>query len=283
MAEATEDDKIAPTAHYTAYVWHRLGFPHAERFVTPRGRAMFWGFRLAGEGLLTWAPFAPSMTQYLDYRHRAFESVVEDERPDVVVELGAGLSRRGVTWASRGVRYVEVDLPPMVRAKRQMIAERGDRELLAAIRGRLEHVSLDILGDAFPDELAALLEGAARPVVITEGVLTYFAPADRRRLARAVARALGGRGAFAGEMRVSMPAASGAALSVLRGAIRLVTSGRGAGADEPSHEAARAALLDAGFARVDPIEPTRWPDLTRAPLPARVWVCRGRATSTSGS
>ncbi|MCA9608890.1 MAG: class I SAM-dependent methyltransferase [Myxococcales bacterium] len=272
---STEDDKIGPTAHYTAYVWHRLGFPHADRFVTPLGRALFWGFRAAGEGLLTYAPFAPSMTQYLEYRHRAFESVVEDDRPDVVVELGAGLSRRGVTWASRGVRYVEVDLPPMIRAKQRMIAERADRALLEAIRGRLEHVSVDILSDAFPDQLASLLDGAARPVVMTEGVLSYFAPADRRKLARSVAAALAGRGAFVGEMRVKQPAGAGAAaLKTLRGATRLVTRGRGQGMEEESHEAARQALLDAGFTDVQPVEPSRWPHLARWPLPARVWVAR---------
>ncbi len=273
--EPIEDDKIGPTAHYTAYVWHRLGFPNAERFVTPLGRAMFWGFRLAGEGALTYAPFAPSMTQYLEYRHRAFESVLEDAPPDVVIELGAGLSRRGVTWASRGVRYVEVDLPPMVRAKQRMIAERADPALLEAIRGRLEHVSLDILSAAFPAQLAALLEGAARPVVMTEGVLTYFTPEDRRKLARSVATALAGRGAFVGEMRVKQaPGATDAALKTLRGAIRLVTRGRGAGAEEESHEAAREAFLGAGFSDVQPIDPGRWPHLARWPLPARVWVAR---------
>ncbi|MCB9598226.1 MAG: class I SAM-dependent methyltransferase [Sandaracinaceae bacterium] len=281
MASATQDEKIAPTAHYTAYVWHRLGFPNASLFVTPLGRAMFWGFRFAGEGLLTWAPFAPSMTQYLEYRHRAFESVVEDTRPDVVVELGAGLSRRGVTWASRGVRYVEVDLPHMVRAKQAILAERSDRALRESIRGRLEHVSLDILGDGFAEELGALLEGAERPVVMTEGVLTYFTPENRRRLARSVATALAGRGAFVGEMRVKHAGATGQALGVLRGSIRLVTGGRGAGADEPSHEVARQAFLDAGFASVEAVEPSRWPHLARFPLPARVWVSRG-LSATAG-
>jgi hypothetical protein len=94
MSSPTADEKIGPTAHYTAYVWHRLGFPNAHVFVTPLGRTLFWSFRFAGEGLMTWVPSVPSMTQYLEYRHRAFESVVEDGEPDVVVELGAGLSRR---------------------------------------------------------------------------------------------------------------------------------------------------------------------------------------------
>ena len=275
MGSPTQDEKIAPTAHYTAYVWHRLGFPNSQIFVTSLGRTMFWSFRFAGEGLMTWMPFAPSMTQYLEYRHRSFESVVEDERPDVVVELGAGLSRRGVTWASRGVRYIEVDLPHMVRAKRQIIAERADRSLLEAIRGNLEHISLDILSEGFAEELGRLLEGAERPVVMTEGVLTYFSPPSRAQLARAVATALYGLGAFVGEIRVAQRSAAAGALAALRGGIALVTAGRGAGEDAPSHEAAREGFLDAGFTSVEPVDVSRWPRLAEQPNPACVWVCRG--------
>ena len=52
------DAKIGPTAHYTAYVWHRLGMPHAGHFVTPTGRRLFWVFR----GTLEWtAALSPTM------------------------------------------------------------------------------------------------------------------------------------------------------------------------------------------------------------------------------
>jgi len=275
MSPSLQDDKIAPTAHYTAYVWHRLGFPNAELFVTPLGRSLFWSFRFAGEGLLTWAPFAPSMTQYLAYRHRAVESVVESERPDLVVELGAGLSRRGVTWASRGVPYVEVDLPHMVAAKVAMLAERSDDGLRSALRGRLEHRSIDILSPDFSNELKQLLGDAKRPLVLSEGVLTYFSKPDRERLLRSVAEALDGRGAFVGEIRVRQKSAAAATVKVLRAGIRLVTRGRGSGEDLPSHEAARQSFLDAGFDQVDAIDAARWPDLAGVPHPAWVWVSRG--------
>ncbi|MBX3272439.1 MAG: class I SAM-dependent methyltransferase [Sandaracinaceae bacterium] len=270
--DATDDERIAPTGHYTAYVWHHLGMPNAELFVTPLGRALFWGFRVSGEGLLTWAPFAPSMTQYLDYRHRAFERALEQSEPDLVVELGAGLSRRGVTWASRGTRYVEVDLAPMVRAKQRLIDARSSAALRAAIRGRLEHVARDVLSEDFGDWLAEALRGARRPAVIAEGVLTYFTPADRRRLVGTIARALAGRGVFAAELRVRGSGASAGALGALRGAIRLVTRGRGAGEEEPSHEASRALFEGAGLVDVRAVEPP-----PGAPLPARVWVGRGGA------
>ncbi len=274
MSASSRDDKIAPTAHYTAYVWHRLGFPNADLFVTPLGRSLFWGFRFAGEGLLTWAPFAPSMTQYLEYRHRAFESVVASEHPDLVVELGAGLSRRGVTWASRGVRYVEVDLPHMLSAKIAMLAERSDPSLRAAIQGRLEHAPLDILADDFARALKRILGDAERPVVMAEGVLTYFSQTERDRLTRSVREALGGRGAFVGELRARQHSTAAVTIKALRAGIRLVTRGRGSGGDMPSHEASQRSFLDAGFSSVRAIDPARWAHLADSPHPSRVWVCR---------
>src|SRR5688572_7525842 len=118
------DEKIGPTAHYTAYVWHRLGMPHAEHFATRKGAALFWGFRLGGEWIAAAIPGMPSMSQYLAQRHLAIEHALSEHAPDLIVELGAGLSRRGVTWAvDRGVRYVEVDLPHMVDAKRARIPQ----------------------------------------------------------------------------------------------------------------------------------------------------------------
>lgn len=275
MSSPTADEKIGPTAHYTAYVWHRLGFPNAQVFVTPLGRTLFWSFRFAGEGLMTFLPSVPSMTQYLEYRHRAFESVVEDEGPDVVVELGAGLSRRGVTWASRGVRYIEIDLPHMVAQKQRIIQDRGGRALREAIAGKLEHVSIDILAEDFPDALARLIADAKRPLVMTEGVLGYFEKERRARLVRSVSEALDGRGAFVGELRARQsPSLANAAVHALRGGIRLVTAGRGAGEDPATHEEARAFFVDSGFSSVEPIEPARFAHLAHIPFPARVWVCR---------
>ena len=67
------DARIAPTAHYTAYIWHRLGLPYAELFVTPEGRRLFWTFRLAGEWIAAASPSLPSMVQYLELRHRVID------------------------------------------------------------------------------------------------------------------------------------------------------------------------------------------------------------------
>ena len=41
--------RIGPTAHYTGYVWQRLGMPHAELFSTKTGAVLYLGFFALGE------------------------------------------------------------------------------------------------------------------------------------------------------------------------------------------------------------------------------------------
>jgi len=271
--------EIAPTAHYTAYVWHRLGFPHAEHFATATGRRLFWSFRFAGEWVAAVHPTVPSMLQYLELRHRSIELALEDAAPDRVVEIGAGLSRRGLTWAAdRGVDYVEIDLPHMVSAKRELIAERVPAAVRARAGERLRHEAVDVLAPDFEGWLARALEGAARPVVIAEGVLGYFEIDDRERVAGAVARALGGRGEFVCDLRAREGGRSvAAAAKLLRAGIWLVTRGRGAREDFPSREAVERYFEQAGFASAEPVAVERAaPHLGRLRSPARVWRASGR-------
>lgn len=196
MSSRSDDGhhRISPTAHYTAWVWHRLGLPHAELFATARGRRLFWAFRAAGEWVGTVSPRVPSMEHYLAYRHRLIDARLRALEPDMLVELAAGLSRRGVTWAvDHGVPVLEVDLPHMVEAKRRRL-ERAPPAVLRATRERLEQVSSDVLDPAFGELLTERIARAERPAVVAEGLLGYFDLAQRRRLLTSVAAALRARG-----------------------------------------------------------------------------------------
>ncbi|MGE0788123.1 MAG: class I SAM-dependent methyltransferase [Sandaracinaceae bacterium] len=277
MTSPTQDEKIGPTAHYTAYVWHRLGMPHAELFRTSLGRAAYYGFRLAGEGLLELHPSIPSMRQYLETRHRTIERAVIDEAPDLVVEIGAGLSRRGVTFAERGVRYLEVDLPHMVRAKRHLLETRAPSALRARIAPHLSFWSADVLTDDFATRLAERIADAARPVVVMEGVLGYFAMAHRRRAVSAIARALAGRGALITELRARGETASVAGVvRFARLGTNVLTRGRGSRDDFATLADAETFLRDAGFRSARALDPIAAGGWARR-LPARVFRADGNA------
>jgi O-methyltransferase involved in polyketide biosynthesis len=277
------DTKIGPTAHYTAYVWHRLHMPHAEYFATPTGRRLFWAFRLAGEWLATLSPTHPTIEQYLEMRHRALEKVLQDGKPDCVVELGAGLSRRGVTWAAdHGVRYVEVDLPHMIAAKRAIIEQCAPSAVRRRAGPLLSHVSMDVLSDALVDELVRVFAGAQRPFVLAEGLLGYFPMEERRDIVRRVCEALSrsGGGTFACDLRSAEGGASVAtAAKALRGAVWIATRGRGLRTDFESHAHVRVFFRDAGYCSSDTVDTSEFaPRLAQVRNPARVWICTVAST-----
>ncbi|MCA9596181.1 MAG: class I SAM-dependent methyltransferase [Myxococcales bacterium] len=271
------DARISPTAHYTAYVWHRLRLPYAEHFATPTGRTLFWSFRAVGEWLAAASRTVPSMVQYLELRHRAIEHALSEIGPDHILEIGAGLSRRGVTWAlDHGVRYTEVDLPHMVAAKRDVLARRG---LLSRVSGKLTQEQKDALSSDFGAWLHERLAGAERPVVIAEGVLGYFEMPERERIARSIAEGLAGGGTFLCDLRSNEGGRTLAVTSeLLKGAIWLVTRGRGAAENFRDEADVRSFFARTGFTTAEPV-PTELatPHLVQLRSPARVW--RGEITS----
>lgn len=283
---ADRDRKIGPTAHYTAYVWHRLGMPYADLFATPTGARLFWALRISGEWLTQplsrLNPMAqlPAMPDYLELRHRTIEHALTQLEPDRIVELGAGLSRRGVTWAAdHGVPYLEVDLPHMIEAKQQRLAE-APAELRARFAGILKLQAQDILASDFEGWLCERLRGSERPVIIAEGVLGYFQLPERLRLTTSIAHALRrhGGGAFLCDLRANEGnAAVRRSAEALRMGIRLVTRGRGAAGDFESLAQVASFFEAAGFNGARAFHVDEVPTLTHQRhrlLAARIWQAR---------
>jgi O-methyltransferase involved in polyketide biosynthesis len=249
----TDATKIAPTAHYTAYAWHVLGLPHAEYFATPLGKRLFHAYRLL-ELPATLRGEPSKLLRTLRNRHTLIDAELERIQPDVVVELGAGLSRRGLTFAlDAGVRYVEIDLPAMVAYKRQLLVTRVPPALQERLAGRLRMLDVDIFAPGFADALAQELRGAQRPVIIAEGVVGYFEAAQRSVLLERVRRALPATGTFLADLRVKEGQA--AATRLLRLGIWVATRGRGASASFTSEAEVRDMLQRAGFGDVAQLPP----------------------------
>jgi O-methyltransferase involved in polyketide biosynthesis len=269
----TRDEKIAPTAHYTAYVWSRLGLPYAEHFATRKGAAVFWATRFSGEWLTELVPRLPSMTQYLELRHRLIERALDEHAPDRIVEIGAGLSRRGVTWAvDRGVSYLEIDLPHMVAAKRARLAELP-APVRAKLAARMRVIAQDILAPDFTDALRAELANATRPAVIAEGVMGYFPRDLQLRIASAIRAALPPSGIFLCDLRASGEGGAAVAIAAraLKAGIRVITRGRGAHDDFRNMDDVRAFFSEAGYASSSPMDQATLPHLAHLRTPARIW------------
>lgn len=268
LAAMTDDHaRISPTAHVTAWTWHRMGMPHAALFATRGGWLGFWSFRL----LLEWWPRlitgAPSLASCLAYRHRLIEAAALGHQPDLLIEIAGGLSRRGVTFAAdHGVRTVEIDLPHMVAAKAAIL----DASPLKGRLGLHRLEAIDVLSDGFADELRRVLGDSERPVVVMEGLLGYFSMDQRAQLLGALARALAGREALvlADIYTVEARAQMGIATTMLRLAIRGVTRGQGTRGSWADLAAVEAAWKEAGFASLRPIVPDGFPVAARPALSA---------------
>lgn len=282
MTDAGGHERIGPTAHYTAYVWHRLRLPYAEHFKTRTGRILYWGFFALGEWTTRVVPDLPSMKSYLAYRHRLIEAVVEEEAPDRLVEVGAGLSRRAVTWAAdRGVSTFELDLPAMAGAKRRLLSRVP--QLQERMGGRHTIEEVDVTSPDFAMRLAAMLDGASRPVVVAEGLLSYLAPPLRARMLAGVAqglRAAGGGLLVCDAQTAAAQAEVGRAAAVLRTAIRILTRRGRALSGFADAADLEASLQDAGFDEVAIVQATdhvaRDPQLAGLHSPASVVAARVR-------
>lgn len=283
-------DKIGPTAHVTAYAWYQLGLPYSHLFATREGAAMYWVFRGVTEPAIRAFKF-PSLLDYLEFRHRMLDTQLDIMAPDRIIELGAGLSHRGVTWAiDRRVCYTEIDLPHMSAAKRGMF-ERGPGRVRRALGdGALELRSTNILAPGFADELAQLVEGAERPVVISEGMLDYFDLGDRETLLHNIAsgfRKAGVHGHYLTDLqrgdrerKVGFPA------QVLRRAIKAATGGKGPAKPFRNLEHVDRVFALAGFDEGRELAPKQLaqhePRLLRLRSPTTVWLASvdGRASGS---
>jgi O-methyltransferase involved in polyketide biosynthesis len=274
--------RIGPTAHVTAYAWHKLGMPYGELFSTREGARMYWMFRGTVEWATHWLPI-PSLLEFLEFRHRLMEAQLERLEPDRIVELGAGLSRRGITWVlDRHVPYTEIDLPHMSAAKRGML-ERGPGRVRRAVESQeLELRSTDILAPRFADELAELLAGFQRPVVISEGMLSYFSFEHAETLLRNIVAALrstGVTGHFLTDVqRADRERKFSPGPQVLRQAINLVTRGQGGNRPFRDLEHVDRFFALAGFDAGEELRPRdfydREPRLRGLRSPTSIWLAR---------
>lgn len=169
MKPAEGNQRIGIPAYFTSHAWVEARFDYAHLFETRRGRFMF----KALEPLLLLLGFlGPAVrlhNEYLFVRHFAHEARLRQTGPGCIVEIGAGLSPRGVAFATTDpdLRYIEVDLPNMVAAKRRAL---GDYPLPP----NYFLGTTDLLGEDFCESLPEKPRPGDRVAVVTEGVTDYF-------------------------------------------------------------------------------------------------------------
>jgi O-methyltransferase involved in polyketide biosynthesis len=202
--------RISPTAHFTGYVWYRhgLGDPALQ---TRAGRFLVTAFSPI-ERAARWVG-GPNLEDVLLSRHRLIDELLDaaiaSGEIDQVLEVAAGLSPRGLRFTRRygdRLRYVEGDLPGMVRRKRDALDEAARRDRTV---GRIEVVPLDALTDGGPGSLIDVAERHLDPsrglAIVTEGLVNYFDRGSVEAMWRRFAQVLGRhpRGLYLSDLHVS--------------------------------------------------------------------------------
>ena len=168
---------LSVTALYTAETWAWGGLSGAELLSSEDSKRVF-GATNAALGVAGLFGKGPSLRHGLVQRHTMIDHLLRGARERRVIELAAGLSRRGVAFsADPAVHYTEVDLPAVLEKKRALLA-RSEAGRAALARPNLILVTGD-LSDLPLDDLAPPNEPL---FIIAEGLLMYLEPEAQQRL-----------------------------------------------------------------------------------------------------
>ena len=243
---------LSVTALYTSQVWRWGKLPGAELFDLKAGRRVFAGVNAALAVGHLLSPGRPRLRPGLLQRHLMIDRLLAEHQPSRLIELAAGLSRRGASLtADPEVLYVEVDLPRVVEIKEAALeATAGGRAVLA--RTNLTRVSADVMRDD--------LDLAPADAVVVEGLMMYLDPPSRYRLFSAVRRLLNDGASFIFDL---VPpdelAPAGLVGRSLGRVMRRFTGGQGFQRDDTSREAVVDELNRAGFSKVRTFTPQEHP------------------------
>lgn len=237
---------LSVTALYTSQAWAWGGLSYAHLFASAEAKRVFdtTNLALAAARMVnrTLAPLRHSLL----HRHTMIDHLLRESGARHVIELAAGLSRRGTAATSDPcVRYTEIDLPHVIGRKRELL-KRTAQGRAVLTRPGLRLVEADV-------ETVALEEfgpGGEPVFVIAEGLLMYLTSQARRDLFAKVRRLA----ATTGELRfvfdltpVAEEPAPGVAGRVLAAAMKRSTGGRGFERSPRTREDVVTALHQAGF------------------------------------
>jgi O-methyltransferase involved in polyketide biosynthesis len=258
---------LSVTALYTSGVWSWGKLPDAELLDSADSRRVFKATKFVLGAARPFARRRASLEISLLHRHAAIDTLVRASAVMRVLELAAGLSRRGHTFSrQRDFEYIEVDRPAVVAYKRRLLAR------TAAGRSALARPNLHMIAaDVTQTPLESLCPPDGKPLlVIAEGLMMYLDAEAQKTLGRSVATRLGrgGGGTFILDLVPpnELPPSGwvGAGLGWL---MKKFTSGQTFSQDARSRDEGVRDLMACGFDKAQWIEPRLTPEALRLPYP----------------
>ncbi|HET9117372.1 MAG TPA: class I SAM-dependent methyltransferase [Pseudonocardiaceae bacterium] len=242
----TMQGDLSVTALYTSQVWAWAGLSDAHLFASPDAQHVFEAANAALAAARTPDHKLAPLHHSLLHRHAMIDHLLGASGYRQVIELAAGLSRRGAaTTSDAQVRYTELDLPHVVELKRELLrcTDEG-RAVLARPGLRL------IEGDVEITALEPFVEPDAPVFVIAEGLMMYLAADARRRLFAKVRQLA----EITGEMRLVfdlVPTSEHTEPDIVGEMIKAATGGRSFECDARTRDDIVTALREAGFDHIE--------------------------------
>ena len=243
---------LSVTALYTSQVWTWGGLSCAHLFMTREAKRVFDATNAALAAASLFKRSSAPLRYALLHRHTMIDHLLLGSGTRRVLELAAGLSRRGAAVSGDpSIDYTEIDLP-LVIAKKRALLERTPEG-----RGVLARPGLHLIeGDLDTLALEPYVAAGEPVYVIAEGLMMYLTAEPRRQLFAKI-RALAER---TGELRFvfdlvpsdeePLPGAMG---RVLEAAMKRFTGGRTFERDARSRADVIGELREAGFDEVEAI------------------------------
>ena len=261
----SNDGDLSVTALYTSATWAWAKLPNAHLLVTRDAKIVFWitNLILACARVFVWK--ATSLRHSLVHRHALIDRLLERRCPTVVLEVAAGLSRRGVTVSEQpAVQYIEVDLPQVIEHKKaQLMASALGRKVME--RANFHLIAGDVVSDSWEHDLPP----GDVDIVISEGLLMYLTPTQRSRFFHRIQVLLGGGGELIFDLVPPDEEPSAGAIGrILAWVMKRFTKGQGFIEARVTRQSIKADLLAAGFATVDVYEPQTLADEWQLPFPS---------------
>ena len=252
MTAKPDRGDLSPTALYTAWTWFWGGFSQAHLFAHRQAKTVFDAVNIALFFARWFIRGLRSLKHSLVHRHAMIDTLLQRSGSRHVLELAAGLSRRGAAFtADPAMDYVEVDLPHVV-ARKEALLQRSPEGQDVAARANLRRVAADVAEVS----LATLRAPGPNVFVIAEGLLMYLSADEQRDLFGRIRAILVQGGAFVFDLvpacEQPQPGWFGRFLGRL---MRVFTRGREFERDQRTRDDIVADLRAAGFDTVEVLEP----------------------------
>ncbi len=179
-----KDKNLSVTALYTAHCWFFAQFPFSQYFISPQTKAVFDFTNLFLRFSKLWRKDFYDLPEGLAQRHALIDALLQKElktrSQPIIIELACGLSQRGLYFRNQGQVYYEVDLSPVIEAKKELYLQIPSTEV-PEIESHLPFLITEDLKNSqwtFLDEIKK-----AYPqddyIVIAEGLLMYLSAQER--------------------------------------------------------------------------------------------------------